>query len=79
MFIQKTGTMRFATYSYFNLDGVGNPNIHKDVKNCYQPGEWHYIYTGYSRPLRRAFAYVLCRNEKNDLDFPQSNHFLSQR
>ena len=70
--------MRFATYSYFNLEGAGNPNIHKDVKSCYAPGEWHYIYTGYSRPLRKTIAFVNCGGKKVDIEFPQTNHFLSQ-
>jgi hypothetical protein len=71
--------MRFATYNYENLDGVGNPNVHKDVKNCYKPGEWHYIYTGYSRPLRRTYALTICGGERIAVDFPKTNHFLSQK
>lgn len=43
------GIYAFATYSYANLNGAGDPNAHKMVPYKNQLGEWHFVFFAYSR------------------------------
>jgi hypothetical protein len=57
----------------------GDPNINQDIVHKDAINHWHYIYYGYSRPLRRAFAFVLMTTGRFEVDMTEVNHFLSHR
>lgn len=71
--------LHFATYSYTNLNGEGNANVLQSMPHRDQLTQWHYVYFGYSRSLRRAFAFVEFHSGRAEADFTAVNHFLSQR
>jgi hypothetical protein len=58
------GVYSFATYSYTNLNGQGNPNIYQSVKYQNDLTEWHFVYFGYTRKDRKAAGYVKFTNRK---------------
>lgn len=53
-----SGVYAFATYTYTNLNGAGNPNVYQTVSYGKEMTAWHFIYFGYSRELKKAVAYV---------------------
>lgn len=69
--------MAFATYSYSDLTGNGNSNYWKGIAYENDLTEWHYVYFGYSRKLREAYAYVEFHHRAAELTFSNVNHFLS--
>jgi glutamine amidotransferase-like uncharacterized protein len=60
VFLGTEGALQFATYSYTEVDGTGNPNAHQNVPYKLEHlSHWHWVYFGYSRPLRQAFGRIL--------------------
>lgn len=72
------GVYAFATYTYTNLVGAGNPNVYKLVKYGAEIQKWHFIYFGYNRNTRRAFAFVEFEGRREEADFPTTNHYLAR-
>lgn len=52
------GIYTFATYSYTDMVGSGNPNLYKNVRYGDQLERWQFIYFGYSRKERKAAAFI---------------------
>jgi hypothetical protein len=70
------GIYAFATYSYNDLVGNGNPNVYKNVKYGEDHKKWHFIYFGYSRKERKALGFIQFEGRKEELVFNDVNHFL---
>jgi hypothetical protein len=69
-FVGNDGIYSFSTYTYTNLVGAGNPNVYKNIKYGEDIAKWHFIYFGYTRKDRRAFAYVQFEGRREEIDFP---------
>lgn len=74
----------FMTYSYTDNKGAGNPNIYlpaTDVSNNYYNNvpSWAFLYYGYSRVERKAYAYVKFNDFEVSYTFPNINHYLSNK
>lgn len=52
------GIYAFATYTYTNMNGAGEPNAHKAVPYKNQLSEWHFVFFAYSRTERKASGYI---------------------
>lgn len=44
------GILHFPTYTYTDLNGNGNPNYFKNIKDNDRHFGWHFIHFGYSGP-----------------------------
>lgn len=66
--VGSSGNLHFATYSYVDLHGNGNPNAHHDIAYDDFINHWHWVYFGYSREERKAFVRVMI-NESTDETF----------
>ncbi len=75
---QEGGIYAFATYTYTDLNGNGNPNLFQLVKYKDDIKEWHFIYFAYSRKKRSAYASISFKNRKEELTFPNVNHYLAR-
>ncbi|CAD8155184.1 unnamed protein product [Paramecium octaurelia] len=76
----KGGQIHFSTYSYANMKGSGNPNAHQYVQHQDQHLHWHFVYFGYSREQRKAYAQVLFKHvHAKSLSFVNVNHFVSPK
>lgn len=62
------GNLTFATYSYSDLHGNGNPNTHHDIAYDEFINHWHWVYFGYSREERKAYVRVMI-NESTEETF----------
>lgn len=67
----------FTTYSYTDSNGNGNPNYWEAVPYESDLESWHFVYFGYSRHLRRAYAYVRFNGRAGEVNFVDANHFIS--
>jgi hypothetical protein len=41
--------------------------------------KWHYMYFGYSRDTRRAYGFIQFEGRREEVNFPNVNHFVSKR
>ena len=72
------GIYTFATYTYTDLNGNGNPNVYQSVKHGEEIKDWHFIYFGYSHKERRAVGYVDFKTRKERVVFENVNHYLAK-
>ncbi|CAD8123997.1 unnamed protein product [Paramecium sonneborni] len=70
------GIYAFATYSYKNLNGAGDPNLAKIVPQKQQQTNWHFIFYSYNRDTRKAEGYVQFKDRKETILFENVNHYL---
>lgn len=70
--------MTYVTYTYTGLVGAGNANLFKSVKAGNDMNKWHFVYFGYSRKERRAAGFVQFEGRKEEVNFPDTNHFLNR-
>ena len=61
------------------MNAGGDANVVQNLQHDGIIQSWHYIYFGYSRPLRRAFAFFQFKNGVKTLDYTNINHYLSER
>ena len=73
------GGITLATYSYSNLQGEGNPNIHNMVPHKNQVADWFFVYFGYSIKQKKAHGIIHFKGGKEERTFENTNHFLHQR
>jgi hypothetical protein len=69
----------FSTYTYTDLNGNGNPDIHQGAPYTYYLPLWHFIYFGYSRQDRRAFAFIQFRDSQQTLNWASTDHYLTPK
>lgn len=73
------GLISLATYSYLNLNGEGNANVHQNVPHKNHINGWHHVYFAYSRNERRAIAFVQFPSGKAEISFKNINHYLTNK
>jgi hypothetical protein len=73
------GIYAFATYTYNDMNGRGNPNVYKSVKYGEQLPEWHFVYFAYTRKQRKAYGYVAFKGRKEVVQFDGINHYLAKQ
>ena len=71
------GIYAFATYTYTNLNGAGNPNLYKAVPYGKDLNSWHFIFFAYSKDKKKAAGFVQFKERKEIIDL-DANHFLNE-
>lgn len=77
MFVYPT-YFHFTTYSYANLNGAGNPNVHQNIPSTLHK-QWHYIYYGYSRIQRKAYGYIKFLEGEGEITHANCNHYVTNQ
>lgn len=65
------------TYTYTNMVGGGNTNFWKNIQHKGRHTEWFYVYYGYSKVARRAYAFVKWTDGEDSLNWDDINHYLA--
>lgn len=73
------GQISLSTYSYTNLKGEGNANVHQTVPHKNLINSWHHVYFAYSRKERKAVGLIQFATGKAEVSFKNINHFLSNK
>ena len=71
------GIYAFATYTYTNLNGAGNPNLYKAIPYGKDLKSWHFIIFAYSKDKKKAAGFVQFKERKEIIDL-DDNHFLNE-
>ena len=66
----------FATYHYDNINGKGNPNVVRENKYEGDLWRWHFVYFGYSRIKREAYAHIEYASRTVSHKLIRLNHFM---
>lgn len=61
------------------MNGAGEPNIVQNIQHQGLTSVWHFVYFGYSRTEKRAFAFVQLKNGPVTLDYPSVNQYLVEK
>lgn len=69
----------FTTYSYTDMNGAGNANIHKNAKQGAGVSKWHFIYFGYSKKEKKAVGYYKTKDAKQEVVFDNVNHYVARQ
>jgi len=77
--IGSEGEYTFATYHYSDLIGNGNANSVKTVEHEGTHTVWNFIYFGYSRKSREAFAFIKFMHKEHTIKWETHNHFLTKK
>lgn len=68
------------TYTYRDLNGNGVADITStNVANNNRQTSWHYVYTGYSKALKKLAFYIKWRTSDNKVVMEQVNHYYSEK
>jgi hypothetical protein len=79
IFAHKTLFYHATTYGYTNMNGAGNANVLQNYQHQNQITGWHFIYFGYSKAERRAFAYFQFKGGAATLNFPDLSHYWAEK
>lgn len=72
--------LHWTTYTYTDLNGNGQPlTSGADFQTGGQHFNWHFVYYGYSRTERKAYAYVKFPKEEKTFTFKDINHYLPEK
>jgi len=71
--------MHFATYSYANIFGGGNVNSIQNIFYKNDLPKWHFVYFGYSKAEKMAYAKVEFKSRTEELIYKDHNHFLPNK
>jgi hypothetical protein len=71
-----TDIYQFTTYTYTDLNGGGNANVAQNVNFDGQHQVWHFIYFGYSKEKKQAYAYIKWLEKDVEVKFANINHYL---
>lgn len=58
---------------------AGAPNVCKPIAYGDQLTEWFYVYFGYNKLEKKAFAYIEFTNGHTDIPFEGVNHFYANK
>jgi hypothetical protein len=70
------GIIHFTTYTYVNIHAGGNVNVVQNVPYESDLTRWHYIYYGYSKPEKEAYAFIEFHDRTVKVPFKNINHYL---
>lgn len=57
--------------------GGGNANLFKNLPHKSRHTEWFFVYYGYSRTQKNAYAFVQWTEGDDSLDFANVNHYCT--
>lgn len=63
------GILHFPTYSYVNMNGAGNANLVQNIVHKDRHTEWFFVYYGYTKTDRTAYAFVKWRESEDSLNY----------
>lgn len=66
----------FTTYTYVNLNGAGNANVIVNINHGQMHSQWHFMYFGYSKALKKAYIYIKWIAGESENTNPDINHYL---
>lgn len=73
------GIYHYSTYSYTNLNGAGRSNWPQNVRHFGRHVKWHYVYFGYSKTDKKAFAYVKFHDKEESRVWNNVNHYYAEK
>lgn len=76
---QENGILHFPTYTYTNLNGAGNSNFYKNLSVKNRHTKWFFVYFGYSKFDKKAFAYVQWHDSREGLQYTNVNHYYAEK
>lgn len=79
VFANKANFYHCPTYKYVNMNAAGDANVVQNQQHDGLIQAWHYVYFGYSRTAKRAFVFIQFKNGVKTLDYPNVNHYLTER
>lgn len=65
-----------TTYNYANLNGAGDANVVYNVEHGMLHEQWHFIYYGYSKALKKTYMFIRWLGEEFEKPLTNINHFL---
>ncbi|CAD8140693.1 unnamed protein product [Paramecium octaurelia] len=73
------GILHFPTYTYTNMNGAGNPNVVQNIQHKNRHNNWFFVYYGYSKVNRQAYAYVKWTDSEDSLNYDNINHYFAPK
>lgn len=71
--------IHLPTYSYTNMEGEGNANLFKNIPHKDRHTKWFFVYFGYSKPAKTAYAYIKWSDSEDSQTYEGVKHFTVPR